>query len=125
MQTQRAQRIQRAQSFNLPLLLRYYPLRPLSPLRPLCSLIRASSKAFPISSEWFRRTGGEPQQGERNDRLHRLAAHLRYITDNNEQALLQHDAGHTDEAIKLAREELGDEGLDAVTIIYEKAGRWE
>ena len=24
-----------------------------------------------IISEWFRRTGGEPQQGERNDRLHR------------------------------------------------------
>ena len=41
-----------------------------------------------IISEWFRRTGGEPQQGERNDRLHRLAAHLRYITDNNEQMLL-------------------------------------
>ena len=33
--------------------------------------------------------------------------------------------GHTDEAIKLAREELGDEGLDAITLIYEKAGRWE
>lgn len=33
--------------------------------------------------------------------------------------------GHTDEAVKLAREELGDEGLDAVTMIYEKAGRWE
>lgn len=33
--------------------------------------------------------------------------------------------GHTDKAIKLAREELGDEGLDAITIIYEKAGRWE
>ncbi len=33
--------------------------------------------------------------------------------------------GHTDEAIKLAREELGDEGYDAITIIYEKAGRWE
>ena len=33
--------------------------------------------------------------------------------------------GHTDEAIKLAREELGDEGNDAITIIYEKAGRWE
>ena len=41
-----------------------------------------------IIAEWFRRTGGEPQQGERNDRLHRLAAHLRYITDNNEQTLL-------------------------------------
>ena len=33
--------------------------------------------------------------------------------------------GHTDEAIKLAREELGDEGLDAVTMIYEKVGRWQ
>ena len=41
-----------------------------------------------IISEWFRRTGGEPAIGERNDRLHRLAAHLRYITDNNEEALL-------------------------------------
>ena len=41
-----------------------------------------------IIAEWFRRTGGEPQKGERNDRLHRLAAHLRYITDNNEQTLL-------------------------------------
>ena len=41
-----------------------------------------------IIAEWFRRTGGEPQQGERNDRLHRLAAHLRYITDNNEPQLL-------------------------------------
>ena len=42
-----------------------------------------------IIAEWFRRTGGEPQKGERNDRLHRLAAHLRYITDNNEQQLLE------------------------------------
>ena len=42
-----------------------------------------------IISEWLHRTGGEPQRGERNDRLHRLAAHLRYITDNNEALLLQ------------------------------------
>ena len=41
-----------------------------------------------IISEWFHRTGGEPQTGERNDRLHRLSAHLRYITDNNEEQLL-------------------------------------
>ena len=41
-----------------------------------------------IIDEWFRRTGGEPAIGERNDRLHRLAAHLRYITDNNEDTLL-------------------------------------
>lgn len=42
-----------------------------------------------IIDEWFRRTGGEPQQGERNDRLHQLAVHLRYITDNDEELLLQ------------------------------------
>ena len=50
-----------------------------------------SFKGIPYSSiiaEWFRRTGGEPQTGERNVRLHRLAAHLRYITDNNEAQLL-------------------------------------
>ena len=49
-------------------------------------------KGIPYSSiiaEWLHRTGGEPQTGERNDRLHRLAAHLRYITDNNEALLLQ------------------------------------
>ena len=53
--------------------------------------VPAEFKGIPykdIISEWFRRTGGEPHQGERNDRLHRLAAHLRYITDNNEDALL-------------------------------------
>ena len=33
--------------------------------------------------------------------------------------------GNTDKAVKMAREELGDEGMDAITIIYEKAGRWE
>ena len=42
-----------------------------------------------IIAEWFRQTGGEPVEGERNDRLHHLAAHLRYITDNNEALLLQ------------------------------------
>ena len=42
-----------------------------------------------IVSEWFRRNGGEPQMGERNAKLHRLASHLRYITDNNEEHLLQ------------------------------------
>ena len=40
---------------------------------------------------------------------------------------IYHEAllGNTDKAVKMAHEELGDEGLDAVTIIYEKAGRWE
>ena len=42
-----------------------------------------------IIGEWFRRNGGEPEPGERNTKLHRLASHLRYITDNNEEHLLQ------------------------------------
>ena len=42
-----------------------------------------------IISEWFKRNGGEPEQGERNAKLHKLASHLRYITDNNEEHLLQ------------------------------------
>ena len=42
-----------------------------------------------IIARWFQLTGGEPVEGERNDKLHRLASHLRYITDNNEALLLQ------------------------------------
>jgi signal transduction histidine kinase len=33
--------------------------------------------------------------------------------------------GKTDEAVTLAKEELGDESDDAITEIYEKAGRWK
>ena len=49
-------------------------------------------KSIPYASivaEWFRRNGGEPQMGERNSKLHRLASHLRYITDNNEEHMLE------------------------------------
>lgn len=42
-----------------------------------------------LIARWFSLTGGEPVAGERNDRLHRLASHLRYITDNNESLLLR------------------------------------
>lgn len=42
-----------------------------------------------IIAEWFALTGGEPALGERNTRLHKLACHLRYITDNDELFLLQ------------------------------------
>ena len=38
-----------------------------------------------IIAEWFKQNGGEPERGERNSKLHRLASHLRYITDNNEE----------------------------------------
>ena len=42
-----------------------------------------------IIARWFALTGGEPVKGERNDRLHRLASHLRYIADNDEALLLR------------------------------------
>ena len=42
-----------------------------------------------IISEYWRRTGGEPSEGERNKRLHKLAANLRAICDNSEEWLLE------------------------------------
>ncbi len=42
-----------------------------------------------IISEYWRRTGGEPSEGERNKRLHQLAANLRAICDNSEDWLLE------------------------------------
>ena len=62
------------------------------PAPPAGSPLPATFKGIPyatIIGEWFRRNGGEPEQGERNSKLHRLASHLRYITDNNEEHLLQ------------------------------------
>ena len=40
-----------------------------------------------IAMEWLRETGGEPVEGERNDRIHKLAYAMRNITDFNEQTL--------------------------------------
>ena len=51
-----------------------------------------SFKGIPYTSiiaEYWRRTGGEPTEGERNKRLHQLAANLRAICDNNEEWLLK------------------------------------
>ena len=42
-----------------------------------------------IIAEYWRRTGGEPAEGERNKRLHQLAANLRAICDNLEPWLLE------------------------------------
>ena len=67
---------------------------PLSPLsrgedpKPFVESFKGTPYAI-IIQEWFRRNGGEPEQGERNSKLHKLASHLRYITDNNEGHLLQ------------------------------------
>ena len=42
-----------------------------------------------IIKQWFILAGGEPATGERNTKLHRLAYHLRHITDNDEALLLR------------------------------------
>ena len=42
-----------------------------------------------IIAEYWRSTGGEPNTGERNKRLHKLAANLRAICDDSEEWLLE------------------------------------
>ncbi len=54
--------------------------------------VQSSFKGIPyadIIKQWFALSGGEPVRGERNTKLHRLACHLRHITDNDEALLLQ------------------------------------
>ena len=41
-----------------------------------------------IISEWWRRNGGEPAEGERNVKLHKLAVNLRAICDNKREVLM-------------------------------------
>ena len=41
-----------------------------------------------IISEWWRRNGGEPAEGERNVKLHKLAVNLRSICDNKKEVLM-------------------------------------
>ena len=42
-----------------------------------------------IIEEWWKRNGGEPQEGERNVKLYQLAVNIRAICDNNPQKLMQ------------------------------------
>lgn len=42
-----------------------------------------------IIAEWWRQQGGVPVVGERNQKLHRLASHLRYLCDNSADALAE------------------------------------
>jgi len=62
--------------------------RNLSPGR----IFPTSFKGIPyaeIIAEYWRSTGGEPNTGERNKRLHKLAANLRAICDDSEEWLLE------------------------------------
>ena len=52
----------------------------------------ACFKGIPYTSiiaEWWRRNGGEPAEGERNVKLHKLAINLRAICDNRKDLLMQ------------------------------------
>ena len=54
--------------------------------------IQPSFKGIAYSSiitEWWRRNGGEPAEGERNVKLHKLAVNLRAICDNKKEVLMQ------------------------------------
>ncbi len=42
-----------------------------------------------IIAEWWHRNGGEPAEGERNVKLHKLAVNLRAICDNKKDVLMQ------------------------------------
>ena len=57
-----------------------------------CSEKELEFKGIPYSSiiaEWWRRNGGEPAEGERNVKLHKLAVNLRAICDNKKEVLMQ------------------------------------
>ena len=41
-----------------------------------------------IIEEYWQKTGGEPEEGERNVKLHKLAANLRSICDNRQEVLM-------------------------------------
>ena len=65
-----------------------------SPVTNQSSVTPATAKEFKgiaykdIIAEFWRRTGGVPNTGERNKRLHQLAANLRSICDDSEEWLL-------------------------------------
>ena len=59
---------------------------------PRGGLEGVSFKGIPytsIISEWWSLNGGEPQDGERNVKLHKLAVNLRAICDNRKEVLMQ------------------------------------
>ncbi|MBP5375461.1 MAG: DUF3987 domain-containing protein, partial [Bacteroidaceae bacterium] len=54
-------------------------------------LVGASFKGIPygeIIKEWWSKNGGEPAEGERNVKLHKLAVNLRAICDNKREVLM-------------------------------------
>ena len=58
-------------------------------LGPLGQLVFKGIPYTSIISEWWSLNGGEPQDGERNVKLHKLAVNLRAICDNRKEVLMQ------------------------------------
>ena len=61
-------------------------------LEPTHEVSPLSFKGIPYSeiiAEYWKRTGGEPEEGERNVKLHKLAANLRSICDNRQEVLME------------------------------------
>ena len=59
---------------------------------PLQNVHPLEFKGIPYSSiiaEWWHRNGGEPAEGERNVKLHKMAVNLRAICDNKKEVLMQ------------------------------------
>lgn len=59
---------------------------------PLQNVHPLEFKGIPYSSiiaEWWHCNGGEPAEGERNVKLHKLAVNLRAICDNKKEVLMQ------------------------------------
>ena len=54
-----------------------------------CDLLFKGIPYSDIIKEFWRRSGGEPQEGERNVKLHKLAVNLRAICDNKREVLMQ------------------------------------
>ena len=93
------------------------------------SLKHCPERVFDIET---RRTLSDYYRGDFNNFLKGYEAYKKGVAEgkssvHGREIEIYHQAllGHTDEAVKMAHDELGDEGLDAITIIYEKAGRWQ
>ena len=64
------------------------PSNPSNPCSKNTNLCFKGIKYEDIIREYWRRTGGEPQEGERNVKLYQLAVNLRAICDNKKEVLL-------------------------------------
>ena len=61
---------------------------PSNPKNPCSKIYFKGIPYSDIIAEWWKRNGGEPQEGERNVKLYQLAVNLRAICDNKRERLM-------------------------------------